>query len=313
MSHNEYTDDFVAGLQWMWGEGFLSPGGEAEVATLLTGVDLTGKHVLDIGFGIGGIDVLLVKKHGAAHVTGIDVEPPLLPQAQAAVDRAGITDQVTFKIVTPGELPFPDASFDVVFSKDSMIHIPDKHAIYAEILRVLKPGGTFVASDWFGSDLPKTPEFTEWMGVIGLTFEMMPIGATAALLTQIGYQNIETVDRNAWYAEEIKAELSTLQGENYAKTEAALGVDNAAKRLHSSSLKQVVVNQGLLRPGHIRAQKPLYTEPLIIVETEEALLVAFVGKPEDWVARYELHKGFPAREWAERMVNAYNARLGKTD
>ena len=45
----------------------------------------------------------------------------------------------------PGPLPFTDASFDVVFSKDALLHVPDKDALFAEIFRVLKPGGVFAA------------------------------------------------------------------------------------------------------------------------------------------------------------------------
>ncbi len=68
--HDEYDDAFVARLELLWGDGFLSPGGAEEVAKLLSGFDLTGKRVLDIGCGIGGVDLLLAGKHGAASVLG---------------------------------------------------------------------------------------------------------------------------------------------------------------------------------------------------------------------------------------------------
>lgn len=254
--HNEYDELFVAGLEWMWGEGFLSPGGPAEVAKILKGVDLTGKHVLDIGCGIGGIDVLLVKEHGAAHVTGIDVEASLIKRANDAALRAGIADQVTFKLVSPGPLPFADSTFDVVFSKDAMIHIPDKKAIYQEIFRVLKVGGQLAFSDWFGSDeLASTPEFKEWLAIVELSFSMAGIETAAALLQQIGFSQIEMNDRNAWYRQYILQELATLQGEHYDRLVAEHGQELAQKRLKSSSMKKIVIDQGLLRPGHIRASK----------------------------------------------------------
>ena len=56
----EYDDTLVAMLEMIWGEGFLSPGGAEEVALLLEGEYISGKKVIDIGCGIGGIDVLLV-------------------------------------------------------------------------------------------------------------------------------------------------------------------------------------------------------------------------------------------------------------
>lgn len=252
--HNEYDESFVAGLEWMWGEGFLSPGGPAEVAEILKGVDLTGKHVLDIGCGIGGIDVLFVKEHGAAHVTGIDVAASLIERANETALRAGIADQVTFELVSPGLLPFPDRTFDVVFSKDVMIHIPDKKSIYQEIFRVLKVGGQLAFSDWFGSDeLASTPEFEQWLVIVELSFRMAGIETAAAQLQQVGFSNIEMNDRNAWYRQYILQELATLKGTDYDRLVAEQGQAFAKKRLKSSNMKKVVIDQGLLRPGHIRA------------------------------------------------------------
>ena len=253
--HEEYPEDFVAGLEWMWGAGFMSPGGPAEVATILQGVDLRGKHVLDIGCGIGGIDLLLVKEYGAARVTGIDVEAPLAQRATQLMVEEGITDRVTIQLVEPGPLPFDDAAFDAVFSKDSILHIPDKRSIYEEIYRVLKPGGQLAFSDWYGSHLPSTPEFEEWLIAIGLTFDLGTVDGAADLLRDIGFTNIDQEDRNAWYAQNMLAELATLKGNNYSKLEKLLGKEGAAQRLKSSSLKKQVVDQGLLRPGHIRAVK----------------------------------------------------------
>ena len=139
--HNEYPDDFVAGLEWVWGEGFLSPGGPEEIGAIVEGLDLSGKRVLDIGCGLGGADVVLVRELGAGHVVGIDIEEPLVDRARQLVADAGLGDRIEIQLVEPGPLPFDEGFFDVVFSKDSIIHIPDKPRFYIDVLRVLRPGG----------------------------------------------------------------------------------------------------------------------------------------------------------------------------
>ena len=135
----EYDDGMQALLQIVWGDGFLSPGGAAEVARLLEGSDITGCSVLDIGCGLGAIDELLVAVYGAATVVGIDVDPSLLETMRARIARARLTDRIRGMQVAAGPLPFADGEFDVVFSKDSLVQIPDKPAIFAEVLRVLRP------------------------------------------------------------------------------------------------------------------------------------------------------------------------------
>ena len=142
----EYTDEFITKLQIAFGKGFLSPGGMEEVARIVEGIDLNGKKVLDIGVGIGGPACLLVTSHGAGKVTGIDVEEPVLKEAQATVSSQNLQNQIDLQLVEPGPLPFDDATFDIVFSKDSIIHISDKRALFGEVYRVLKPGGVLLLS-----------------------------------------------------------------------------------------------------------------------------------------------------------------------
>jgi len=120
----EYDSAMQTRLQLIWGEGFLSPGGAGEVAYLLEGSDIRGCKVLDIGAGLGVIDQLLVTQHGAGSVLGIDVDPVLLKQMDARIARAQLSDRIESRCVTPGPLPFESASFDVVFSKDAIVHIP---------------------------------------------------------------------------------------------------------------------------------------------------------------------------------------------
>jgi SAM-dependent methyltransferase len=62
--------------------------------------------------------------------------------------RAGLAGRIRGVKVEPDGLPFAVASFDVVFSKDSLVQIPEKPALFADTLRALRPGGRFIASDW---------------------------------------------------------------------------------------------------------------------------------------------------------------------
>src|SRR4051794_24707620 len=144
----EYDDAAIRFLEALWGEGYLSPGGPEEVDRVVAGLDLRGRRILDIGCGSGGIALHLIERHGAGHVTGFDVEEPVIAAARRHAAKKGLSTRANFIHGAPGPLPFADATFDVVFSKDALLHVPDKDALFREIFRVLGPGGVLAASDW---------------------------------------------------------------------------------------------------------------------------------------------------------------------
>ena len=253
-----YHGRMIDMLEAIWGEGFLSPGGPEEVARIIAGSDLAGKAVLDIGCGAGGIDIALARTHGAGYVCGIDVEDTVLVHARRLIDTAGLSAQIGCLKVAPGPLPFPPETFDSVFSKDSIVHIPDKHALMAEVFRVLKPGGWFIASDWLvGHDGPLSPEMSEYILSEGLDFGMASPRCYRDAMEKAGFAEISTTSRNAWYRETARAELARLEGpvgSAVAKTVGRAFVDH---NIEIWKRMIPVLDTGEHCPTHLKARKPV--------------------------------------------------------
>jgi phosphoethanolamine N-methyltransferase len=253
----QYPKAFTDALEFMWGEGFLSPGGPEDVAALIGDVDLRGRDVLDIGSGLGGIDLLLVSSHGAAKVVGIDVQEALVAAARARAEAKGLRDRISYQLVEPGPLPFAAKSFDVVFSKDSIVHIPDKPALYRDILRVLKPGGRFLASDWlFATNAATHPAMLHWLSIVKLEFAFITPAMAQAALAAAGFVDIAIVDRNQDLKELNRQEVEALSGPARDELAAIVGRDMAESRLGAARGRQEVLDLRLLLPSHIRARKP---------------------------------------------------------
>jgi len=241
----QYPKAFSDALQFMWGEGFLSPGGPEEVREMLRDHAIGGRIVLDIGSGVGGVDILLAGEHGAAEVVGIDVEPRLIEEARERVRAAGLEDRIRFDLVEPGPLPYADGSFDAVFSKDAMVHIPDKAALFAEVMRVLKPGGRFIAADWLWKEgAENSPSVMAWMAAIPLTF---------AFTTPAEAER----DCRAALQASNRREMEALEGPLREKLAAVVGPDMAMSRLVSARGRQGALDAGELVPVHISAAKPV--------------------------------------------------------
>lgn len=252
-----YGDRMIAMLERVWGDGWLSPGGPEEVARLIGSVDVSGAVALDIGCGAGGVDLALVANHGVAFVTGIDVEDTVLDHARRTVERAGLAGRIGVVKVAPGPLPFGPASFDLVFSKDSIVHIPDKHALMREVFRVLRPGGRFIASDWLiGHDGTPSPAMAAYIEAEGLDFGMASPARYEDAMRAAGFEEISTESRNGWYRERAREELARMRGPLYAEAVAALGRDFVDHNIAIWSAMLPVLESGEHCPTHLRARKP---------------------------------------------------------
>lgn len=254
----EYDQAMLDLLQIIWGDGFLSPGGAAEIGRVLEGIDISGCEVLDVGCGLGAVDTLLVEHHGARSVVGIDIDPALVEAMRARIARAGLEKHIEARLVDGGALPFGDESFDVVFSKDSLVQIPDKRALFAEILRVLRPGGRFVASDWLrGGEGAYSPEMLEYFRLEGITYNMATLAQSAAALRAAGFSQVEIRDRHSWYRELAQRELAAMEGPLSATIVSRIGPERAAHFVANWRQLVLVLERGELRPAHLRATRSL--------------------------------------------------------
>ena len=104
------------------------------------------KHILDVGSGLGGSSRCIAREFGC-RVTGIDLTDEYCSVATMLSERIGLGGLVSYRQGDALNLPFPDGSFDVVWTEHTAMNIPDKPRLYREMSRVLKPGGTLAIYD----------------------------------------------------------------------------------------------------------------------------------------------------------------------
>lgn len=132
---DDYESFFVAYDAWRYRQ-------ESHIPACLDEIDWQGKKVLEIGLGQGAESEQLIRR--GARWSGLDL-------TQESVDRVGTRLRIRelphddLRRGSTTEIPWPDDTFDLVFSHGVLHHVPDIRAAQREIYRILKPGGTLVA------------------------------------------------------------------------------------------------------------------------------------------------------------------------
>lgn len=156
-----------------------------------------GDMVLDAGCGIGGSGVWLAENRQAS-VVGLNIVPEQLKEAEKIARKRGLTEKVKFQLGNYQDMPFPDESFDVVWSLESIEHASDAERFIQESHRVLKPGGKMVVAGTFLGEQAVTPEQKRQMelgqAVAGCFNDFRTAETVAEVMRETGFSDVTNTD-----------------------------------------------------------------------------------------------------------------------
>ncbi|ORX80498.1 cyclopropane-fatty-acyl-phospholipid synthase [Basidiobolus meristosporus CBS 931.73] len=235
----------------VYGDGFQSPGGlTAFQQTIIPELrPWSGIRVLDIGSGLGGAAFYLAADHGAK-VVGIDLAETMISIAEsrrARLDPCGNTQFIHGDIYSH---TLEAASFDAIYTQDTLMYEAYKPKVLARCRELLKPGGVLVVNDFcYGRS---TKEFENYLDISGL--HLISISSYEEVLRGAGFETVRAQDISKTTAHRLQRDMSTfLTG---AKQNADISEEDVHHLVERWHRKIDFLEAGVLTQGLFRATVP---------------------------------------------------------
>ena len=191
-----------------------------ELAALLA--PAAADHIIDIGSGIGGPSRYLATTYGC-RVSGVDLTQEFVDTATALTRLLRLSERVDFRQGSALALPFPDASFDLAWSQNVAMNIQDRPRYYAEMHRVLKPGGRVAIQDVAQGPGGPIDFPVMWADRPEISFLRTPAD-TRVMLEQAGFRVLHWIDNTEQARAEAAAERARMGIEGASGGPPVLGI-----------------------------------------------------------------------------------------
>lgn len=210
----QYSRNGILRYERIFGHTFVSTGGLETTKVFTSSLELEpGMRVLDIGCGTGGSAFYLARRFGV-HVLGVDLSENMLAIAEEhrAEMEPEVRDRVSFKKLDATTATFPDAHFDLMYSRDAIMHIAEKTKLYENVFRWLKPGGQVLVSEYVhGVNNPNHPqEYIDY--IMDRGYQLVTVKEYGDVLKKVGFSNVVAEDKTQDFIDVLKRETIKFKG-----------------------------------------------------------------------------------------------------
>jgi len=209
LNAGQYKRNGILRYERVFGHTFVSTGGLTTTKDIVDPIGLKpGMKVLDIGCGTGGSAFYMARNFGC-EVLGVDLSDNMLAVAyeHKATMPENVKNLVSFRYLDATMASFPENYFDVVYSRDAIMHIADKEQLYTKVFDWLKPGGQVVVSEYaHGRNYPNfTTEYVDYIKDRG--YQLVTVQEYGNVLRRCGFKRVEDIDKTDYFISILKLEM----------------------------------------------------------------------------------------------------------
>jgi ubiquinone/menaquinone biosynthesis C-methylase UbiE len=135
---------------------------------------------------------MLAQQYGCK-ITGLDATAHMIDEANKRTKKAGLTNQITYKLGNALDIPYKSETFDIIWGQDAWCYTTDKDRLIQEAHRVLKPQGYIAFTDWLQVGTMTPQEWTDLNSFMAFPYMETLEGYTTILKTT-GFNILETED-----------------------------------------------------------------------------------------------------------------------
>jgi len=203
----QYTEEGIRRYEFIFGKTYVSTGGQSTTDEFVKSLNLTkNDKVLDVGCGIGGSAFHMAREYGSS-VHGVDLSSNMISIAvkyQAEMEE-NVRKLVSFEMSDITKQVFELNSFDVIYSRDTILHIGDKESLFTKFYDWLKPGGRLMITDYCSGDKEEYSEdFLKYVHQRG--YHLLTVGEYGHLLEKIGFKSVVADDRTDQFVDILHKE-----------------------------------------------------------------------------------------------------------
>ncbi|XP_069114747.1 phosphoethanolamine N-methyltransferase-like isoform X2 [Argopecten irradians] len=209
LNNQLYTKVRIRQLESIFGRTFVSAGGLTATKQFLKKLCLRpGMKVLDVGCGIGGNAIYMAKEFGVK-VIAMDLSSNMIDIARERAKELDVSESdVDFEVADATKREYPEDYFDVIFSRDTILHIAGKLQLFQKFKTFLKPGGQVLVSDYCCSEGEHTQQFKDYVKTFG--YSILSQREYCATLEEAGFVQIDTENKTDLFIKTTTQELDRL-------------------------------------------------------------------------------------------------------